>query len=43
MTREQMAADADGPVKLSIHELPKTRSTGPRTQEFVRAADEVTL
>ena len=42
MTRTQVAAALNGPVKLTVHELAKTRGTVPGTQVFVRTADEVT-
>ena len=32
MTRTHVAAALDGPVKLSDHELQKTRGTVPRAQ-----------
>jgi hypothetical protein len=43
MTRTHVAAAWDGPVKLSVHEPLTTRGKAPRTQVFVRTADEVTL
>ena len=43
MTRAHAAAAPDGQVKLSVHELLKTRGTVPRVQVFVCTADEVTL
>ena len=42
MTCTHVAVALDGPVKLAVRELQKTRGSVPGTQVFVRTADEVT-